>query len=190
MVSFSVGVSGMYPSLGYIRAVVDRGTPVTRLLRRRETPALLIAQLLVCRGRPRKPRPRDILFGAQDKASSRSFRRPSANSAGQSTSRGADLSPTLPMMPNSNSSRGVSLDMDSAKLPSGRLSTEVSLPSAGDVVEKRKLEKTISGSSCLLVLFVRCPIYVFCWAMVLLGTSTHCTARSLVHIIHHSPYRP
>ena len=36
--------------------------------------------------------------------------------------------------------------MDSAKLPSGRLSTEVSLPSVGDVCEKRKLEKTISGT--------------------------------------------
>lgn len=36
--------------------------------------------------------------------------------------------------------------MDSAKLPSGTLSAEVSLPSAGDVVEKRKLEKTISGA--------------------------------------------
>jgi hypothetical protein len=50
------------------------------------------------------------------------------------------------MMPN-GSSRELSVDLDSAKLPSGRLSTEVSLPSAGDVVEKRKLEKTISGEA-------------------------------------------
>ena len=99
-----------------------------------------------CRGRPRKPRPREILFGAQDKASnSRSFGKAAVSSPGQSTRRGADLSPTLPMMPN-GSSREL-IDMDSAKLPSGRLSTEVSLPSVGDVCEKRRLEKTISGTS-------------------------------------------